>query len=118
MFGCYGEVDQPPHGNLTSQESERAREHDRFLSQKQVAYSQNDPFGVNLRLRQSLSNTNQILFKIDSERYISKMAETNKVHLKKPLTSLEQLKELNLYQSAGEEYFDENLFRDHGLPPN
>ena len=38
-----------------------------------VSYDKRDPFGVNMRLRQSLSNTNMILFKLDTERYMDEM---------------------------------------------
>lgn len=41
-----------------------------IFAQKSVKYNKNDPFGVNMRLRQSLTNTNKILFRQDNQRYI------------------------------------------------
>lgn len=71
-FGCYGPIEEelPPSVD-PSQVSRRAQGSSmplsdvevKFLKQKPLKYSKNDPFGVNMRLRQSLSCTNQILFR-------------------------------------------------------
>ena len=55
-FGCYGAIEEEqalgtgaqkaPAGNMAMSEAE-----ERFLRQKPLKYSKNDPFGVNMRLR-------------------------------------------------------------------
>ena len=96
QFGCYGEIEEeaakpqagqdPVAGNINSGMPVRRNQsygimpisdvETRFLKQKPLKYSKNDPFGVNMRLRQSLSCTNQILFRQDNQRYIESMATT------------------------------------------
>ena len=67
-FGCYGPIEEEPALGRGTQRAAASQlpvsdVEERFLRQKPLKYSKNDPFGVNMRLRQSLSSTNQILFR-------------------------------------------------------
>ena len=64
-FGCYGPVQE--EDGLMGINNDMDNE---IFAQKSVKYNKNDPFGVNMRLRQSLTNTNKILFRQDNQRYI------------------------------------------------
>lgn len=96
--------------NLNSKD----RSEDHFIKQRPVKYNKNDPFSVNMRLRQSLSNTNRILFKQDNQRYIESIAQLDQ-NMLMPRSSLQQLNELNSQREQNrrdEPQYDENLFRD------
>jgi len=132
-FGCYGQIEEAPQqegraqsstaGNLALSEVE-----ERYLRQKPLKYSKNDPFGVNMRLRQSLSSTNQILFRQDNQRYIESMATTfgtqqpqaNPLHPAAPKmypsSSRDKLNQLNTKAKemliSQDLHYDPELFRD------
>ena len=86
VFGCYGPVILEKTGDaeennlaLTAEDeknmiSKDPSLEDHFTKQRPVKYNKNDPFSVNMRLRQSLSNTNRILFRQDNQRYIESIA--------------------------------------------
>ena len=88
LFGCYGPVIQEETEDrnvglnnlaMTAEDEKNMINKDRssedhFIKQRPIKYNKNDPFSVNMRLRQSLSNTNRILFKQDNQRYIESIA--------------------------------------------
>ena len=103
-FGAYGPTDVA--GNDSG---------DRLINQKPLSYSKKDPFGVNMRLRQSLSSTNKILYKQDNQRYVEQV-DTKQMLM--PQSSLKKLTDLQKkatdYDNAREEY-NQELFKDEDL---
>lgn len=137
-FGCYGPIEEETELARSSQAAPTSTlplsdVEERFLRQKPLKYSKNDPFGVNMRLRQSLSSTNQILFRQDNQRYIESMATTFGPQIQPlaqvypggammyPSSSRDKLNQLNTKAremlTNQDLHYDPELFRDESEEP-
>ena len=100
-FGCYGKVEE-----LSEEDVGQGEE---ILRQRPVRYNKNDPFGVNIRLRQSLSSTNRILFRQDNDRYVDNQS---KILPKNSFQKLNQLKIVKIEKIKEIPTFDDKLYKN------
>ena len=75
-----------------------------IFGQQALRYNKNDPFGVNMRLKQSLSNTHKILFKQDNQRYIDNLQQI-------PVGPSRQMSAISIQESANDA-FNPNLYKE------